>query len=59
MGLSEQRAKNAKMAKDLKDRGIFHGRRMTTPYPNSGGETMVMNAAGSSKYQRRIKRRSI
>lgn len=51
MGLAEQRAKNAKMAADLKARGIYHGKRVTSPYPNSGGSTMV-NKPGSSKYQR-------
>lgn len=51
MALSDQRSKSQKMAMDLVKRGIFHGRRMTRPYPNSGGLTMV-NAPGSSKYQR-------
>lgn len=59
MGLSEQRAKNAKMAKDLKERGIYHGKRTTHPYPNSGGLTMVVNVAGSSKYQRRTTRKTM
>jgi len=56
MGAAEQRQKSSKMAADLVKRGIYHGRRMTSPYPNSGGLTMV-NAAGSSRYQRLIKRR--
>lgn len=51
----DRSAKDKKMAADLAKRGIFHGRRMTRPYPNSGGTTMV-NEAGSSKYQRRRKR---
>lgn len=55
MGAAEQRAKSAKSAADLKARGIFHGKRMTTPTPNSGGLTMV-NATGSSKYQRMRKK---
>lgn len=55
MGLAEQRAKNAKMAADLKERGIYHGKRITSPYPNSGGSTMV-NQPGSSKYQRLMKK---
>ena len=52
MSLAENRAKNAKMAKYLIDRGIFHGKRTSKPFPNSGGLTMVM-APGSSRYQRR------
>lgn len=55
MGLAEQRAKNAKMAADLKARGIYHGKRTTSPYPNSGGETMVWKP-GSSKNHRRSKK---
>ena len=51
MSAADQRAKSAKMAADLVKRGIWHGRRMTSPYPNSGGTTMVF-APGSSKYQR-------
>jgi hypothetical protein len=57
MGASEQRTKSAKMAADMVKRGIYHGRRMTSPYPNSGGTTMVMNTVGSSCYQRLIRRR--
>ncbi len=53
MSAAEQRAKSSKMAADLVKRGIYHGRRMTSPYPNSGGTTMV-HKAGSAKYQRRI-----
>ena len=56
MGKAEQKAKNSKMAADLLKRGIFHGKRQTSPAPNSGGTTMVMNAQGSSKNQRRNKR---
>lgn len=41
------------MAADLVKRGIWHGRRMTKPHPNSGGTTMVF-APGSSKYQRLV-----
>lgn len=51
MAASDQRAKSQKMAQDLRARGIFHGRRMTRPYPNSGGLTMTAGP-GSSKYQR-------
>ena len=55
MSAADQRAKSAKMAADLVKRGIYHGRRMTSPYPNSGGTTMVF-APGSSKYQRLVAR---
>lgn len=55
MGKAERRAKDAKMAADLVARGIYHGRRTTKPYPNSGGMTMV-NAPGSSRNQRRNSR---
>lgn len=51
MGLAENRAKAARMAKDLIARGYPHGKRQTKPHPNSGSLTMV-NAPGSSKYQR-------
>lgn len=53
MSAADQRAKSSKMAADLVKRGIYHGRRMTSPYKNSGGTTMVMNQPGSSKQQRR------
>lgn len=48
-----QRAKDSAMAASLLKKGIWHGRRLTRPYPNSGGLTMV-NAPGSSKNQRRM-----
>ena len=53
MAASDQRAKSQKMAADLLARGIWHGKRMTKPYPNSGGTTAV-NRPGSSKNHRRI-----
>lgn len=52
MGAIERRTKDAKMAQDLAKRGIFHGKRTSKPYPNSGGTTAV-NAPESSKLQRR------
>lgn len=55
MGLAEQRAKNAKMAADLVRRGIFHGKRLTHPSANSGGDTMTWGN-GSAKNQRRLAR---
>lgn len=49
MGASEQRQKSSKMAADMVKKGIWHGRRMTSPrhanYP-------AMNEVGSTKYQR-------
>ena len=50
MGAAEQRNKSQAMAADLLKRGIWHGRRMTSPYPNSGGTTMVF-APGSSELE--------
>lgn len=47
------RAKNQRMAADLLARGYWHGRRASSPRPNSGGLTMVW-AAGSAKYQRLV-----
>ena len=52
MGVAENRAKNSKMAADLVKRGIWHGRRLTSPFANSGGTTMTAGP-GSSKAQRR------
>ena len=56
MSASDQAMKSKKMAADLRARGIFHGKRLTKPCPNSGGLTMVW-AAGSSNYQRLMARR--
>jgi hypothetical protein len=52
MGASENRVKSQKMAADLKARGYHHGRRQSSPYPNSGGMTMS-EGPGSSNAQRR------
>lgn len=49
-------AKDKEMAAHLRARGIHHGKRLTSPYPNSGGLTMVTNLPGSSKNHRRGKR---
>lgn len=53
MGAAENRAKNSKMAADLKTRGIFHGKRMTKPthcnYPKP-------NEVGSAAYRRLLTR---
>lgn len=49
-------AKDKAMAAHLRDRGITHGKRLTRPYANSGGTTMVMDQPGSSRNQRRSKR---
>lgn len=51
MSAAQQRERSQKMAQDLKDRGIFHGKRMSKPYPDSGGLTMS-KGPGSSKYRR-------
>lgn len=54
MGAAENRNKSQAMAADLVKRGIFHGKRTTSPHKNSGGTTMVMGVSGSSKNQRRL-----
>lgn len=48
--------KDSAMAAHLVKSGIWHGKRKTSPAPNSGGLTMV-NEAGSSKNQRMVKAR--
>lgn len=53
MGAAENRNRSQKMAADLIARGYPHGRRMSGPYPNSGGMTMTFGP-GSAKYQRLI-----
>lgn len=52
MSAASQRERSQKTAEDLKRRGIFHGKRMSKPYPDSGGLTMTWGP-GSSKYKRR------
>lgn len=51
MGAAEQRTKSQATAADLLRRGIYHGKRQSKPYPNSGGTTMTAGP-GSSKAQR-------
>lgn len=51
MGKAEQRNRSQKMAADFIARGIWHGKRTTKPYANSGGMP-VIGAVGSSKFQR-------
>lgn len=53
MAAAEQRAKSAKMAADLVKRGIFHGKRLTSPAKDSGGMTMTFSP-GSTKYKRLV-----
>lgn len=53
MSAADQRAKSSKMAADLVKRGIYHGKRLTSPHKNSGGTTAV-NLPGSSKNHRRL-----
>lgn len=52
MGAAENRAKSAKMAADLKARGIFHGKRTTSPHHNN----IPVDESGSAAY-RRLKRK--
>lgn len=59
MALADQRAKSAKMAKDLIARGFYHGRRQSSPYPNSGGMTFRLTDVGSAAYRRRQGTRSM
>lgn len=56
MGASDKSAADKKMAANLKAKGIHHGKRLTSPRPNSGGTTMVRPAVGSSNYQRLMKK---
>lgn len=51
MSAAEQRNKSQKMAADMVERGIYHGKRQSKPYPDSGGTTMS-KGPGSSKYRR-------
>jgi hypothetical protein len=44
----DRSTKDAKMAADLKARGIYHGRRMTTTL----APPIPVNAAGSAAYRR-------
>jgi len=53
MAAAEQRLKSAKAAAALKARGIFHGKRLSSPFPNSGGLTMSAGP-GSARYQRLV-----
>lgn len=54
MGAAENRAKSAKMASDMKAKGIYHGKRTTSPmhanYPKPG-------EVGSAAYRRLTKRK--
>lgn len=47
MSAQDQRAKSAKMAADLKDRGIYHGKRQTVGLSN-----IPVNRTGSAAYRR-------
>ena len=51
--MNDRSTKDKAMAAHLKKMGIYHGRRLTGPYPNSGGTTMV-HAPGSAVNQRRL-----
>lgn len=50
MGAAENKQKNSKMASDLVARGIYHGRRMTTPSHNNNPS---LQDAGSAAHKRR------
>lgn len=52
MGAAERRGKDSAMAAHLVKMGYWHGRRSSSPRPNSGGLTMV-HEPGSSKNHRR------
>ena len=56
MAAADQRAKSARAAAALKARGIYHGKRQSVPYPNSGGLTMT-KGPGSAAYQRLLGKR--
>lgn len=58
MGAQENKIKSQRMAADLVARGFFHGKRKSSPRPNSGGLTFVW-APGSSKYQRLVEARTV
>ena len=48
MGAAENRKKNQEMAAHLLARGIWHGKRMTTPHHNN----VPVNETGSAAYRR-------
>lgn len=52
MGAAAQKQKDAAMAAMLVKSGYPHGRRRTSPRPNSGGLTMTPGP-GSAAFQRR------
>ena len=54
MGASENRTKSAKMAADLVRRGIYHGKRTTTPHHNN----IPVDLPGSAAY-RRLQRKNL
>ena len=49
MGAAENRKKNSEMASFLKAKGIFHGKRITTPMHNN---YPPLNQVGSAAYRR-------
>lgn len=48
MGAAEQRNKSSKMAADMVKKGIYHGKRTTTPHHNNS----PVNEPGSAAYRR-------
>lgn len=53
MSASSNREKNSKMAADLKNRGIYHGKRMTSPTHNNYPK---LTDSGSAAYRRLMKK---
>lgn len=49
MGAAEQRAKSAKMAADMKAKGVFHGKRQSVTH---APPVPAMNDVGSAAYRR-------
>jgi hypothetical protein len=50
--MAKERNKDSAMAAYLVRNGFPHGKRKTSPRPNSGGTTMVRPATGSSNFQK-------
>lgn len=56
MAAQAKNQKDSAMAAMLVRTGFPHGRRKTSPYPNSGGLTAVKGAVGSAAFQRRVRK---
>ena len=53
MGKAENRNRSQKMAADMLARGIWHGKRTTTPHHNN----IPVNEIGSAAYRRLVKKK--